>query len=185
MPANSRGAVDLQDIATALKSAQAYELVHQYADKDYNDQAIHHSLGNRPEQAAPGNHLHAVSATAVNLSSVDITGGNPYVSTQLSNTYRYNLGNSTGPPLSIITMVQLLNAAPGAQRIYSGNLPRPSHDTVNVSYDGLMIVGVGKLSWLWSASENLWFVASDGQSQLSGGWAAGALLTCTMVGQFQ
>ena len=166
-------------------NAQKVNELHAYSDLNRAATSQHHTLGDGPLEAAPGNHKHANAASAVAYPLAQIIGGNPYVSTTISNTYVYLLGNSTGPPLKLITMAQLLNAAPGSQRIHFTGLPRPSHDTVSVRYEHVSLSGIGTYGFVWSPSESLWFLADAAGGQVSGGWAANTLLTAAIVGQFQ
>jgi len=47
---------------------------HRYSDKDANTDSLHHSLGNRPTQAARGDHLHRDNNGLPLLDGVILTG---------------------------------------------------------------------------------------------------------------
>ena len=77
-----------------LKSFQAHDAVHIYADTDQGQAAIHHTLGPGPGQAAEGTHIHAG---------------------QLNNAVVKNLNPGTfGTPLNITTSLTLIAGSTNA-----------------------------------------------------------------------
>ena len=55
-------------------SADDVEKLHTHADTDVRRESLHHTLGPRPTQAAPGDHSHDGSDSAFLLSGITISG---------------------------------------------------------------------------------------------------------------
>lgn len=55
-------------------TAQEVEDFHSNADTDVRPEAIHHTLGPSPTQAAPGNHVHNGSDSPLLLEGIQIVG---------------------------------------------------------------------------------------------------------------
>lgn len=55
-------------------TAEQVEKIHRNADTDTRREAIHHTLGPSPAQAAPGSHKHDGSDSALLLEGVTISG---------------------------------------------------------------------------------------------------------------
>lgn len=65
--------VDLSDNSQVL-SAENVTKIHQNADTDLQRESIHHTLGPRPTQAAPGDHNHDGSNSVQLLAGQTIVG---------------------------------------------------------------------------------------------------------------
>lgn len=59
---------------TNKPSAESVQSFHTNADTDASRTAIHHTLGGRPNQAAPGNHTHNGNDSPQLLAGHEITG---------------------------------------------------------------------------------------------------------------
>lgn len=55
-------------------SSKEVEVFHTNSDKDGTPTSVHHTLGNGPNQAAPGDHIHDGGSSKELLEEVTITG---------------------------------------------------------------------------------------------------------------
>lgn len=55
-------------------SEPTHDSVHAYSDLDSGPEAQHHTLGNRPEQAARGNHTHSISGAVLPAATITQRG---------------------------------------------------------------------------------------------------------------
>lgn len=81
-------------------SAEDVEKFHQNADVDTRREALHHTLGSAPNQAAPGDHTHRGGDSSPLLSGVVIAGsrqGNPALASMLAALVALGAEDATTP----------------------------------------------------------------------------------------